>query len=366
MGKIVIVGAGLSGAVLAERYADKLGKDVLVIEKRNHVAGNCYDYYNEHGLLVAKYGAHIFHTSYEDVWKYVNRFSKWRSYKHKVLCRVDDKLVPVPVNIVTVNKLFNLKLANEEEMGAWLNDNTEKIDNPKNSKEVALSRVGKELYEKMFKNYTKKQWDKWPSELEASVLERIPVRMNFNYRYFNDKYEGIPVDGYTRLVENMLDNPRITVKLSTNYFKIKSSIGDFEKMFYTGPIDRFFDHKYDKLEYRSLRFEFETYNQEYFQKSAVINYPSSNVLYTRIVEYKRLYNQKHTKTTISKEYSIADGEPFYPVPNNKNKNIFNKYKKEAKKMKDIFFVGRLANYRYFNMDQAIKNAFDLFRNIEEK
>lgn len=365
---IVVIGAGISGAVLAERYAS-IGKKVLVLEKRNHIGGNCYDYYNEHRILVSKYGAHLFHTNFEDVWKYVNRFADWLPYKHKVLAQVDGHLVPVPVNITTVNKIFGLSLQSEAEMQAWLEANQVKNDNPKNGEEAALARVGHILYEKIFKSYTKKQWDKYPIELDASVLNRIPVRTNFDPCYFSDKYQAQPTRGYTRMFENMLQHPNITVLLETDYFDISHEISNYEKLFYTGPVDRFFDFKYsleEKLEYRSIRFEMETHDMEYFQENSVINYPSpEDGDFTRIVEYKHMTGQKHPKTTISREFTedITDPsvqEPYYPVLNPRNREIYAKYKTAADGLVDVHFVGRLANYKYFNMDEAFKNALDLF------
>jgi len=362
---IVIIGAGISGATLAERFASVLDKKVIVIEKRDHIGGNCYDYYNNDGVLVSKYGAHIFHTSYEDVWEYVNRFSKFRPYQHKVLSYVNDKLVPVPVNIRTVNQLFSLDIKNENQMKEWLSNHSCNIEIAKNSEESALKRVGKELFELLFKPYTKKQWDLWPVDLEASVMDRIPVRTDFNDRYFSDTYEGIPEPSYTQLFERMLSNPNITVLLNTDWFKVKDRYSNYDKLFFTGPIDQFFSHKYDKLQYRSLKFEFETFREEYYQEKAVINYPSLDFPWTRIVEFKHLTGQEHPYTTISKEYGTWDGEPYYPVPTEQNRRIYKKYQEEADQLEteNVFFVGRLANYKYFNMDQAFKNALDLFSRV---
>jgi UDP-galactopyranose mutase len=367
---IIVIGAGISGAAIAERYAALLDKKVLVIEKRDHIGGNCYDYYNEHGILVSKYGPHLFHTNFEDVWEYVNKFSKWRPHEHRVLAKIGDALVPVPVNITTVNQIFNLNISTEEEMVKWLEENTEKFDNPKNGKEAALSRVGKVLYEKIFKYYTYKQWGKYPEELDASVLNRIPVRTNFDDRYFNDKYQAIPEEGYTRMIENILTHSNISVLLNTDYFDIRNYLEGYEKLFYTGPIDKYFDFKCaqgKKLEYRSVRFEWETLNKEYFQSVSQVNYPQlEDGDFTRIVEYKYIYGQKHPKTTICREYSMNNtegSEGFYPVLNPRNQEIFEEYKAEAEKLHDIHFVGRLANYKYFNMDQAFKNALDLFESL---
>ncbi|UJH92032.1 UDP-galactopyranose mutase [Antarcticibacterium sp. 1MA-6-2] len=365
---VLIIGAGISGAVLAERYA-AIGKKVLILEKRSHIAGNCYDYIDENGILVSKYGAHLFHTNEEEVWKYVNKFSEWYDWEHKVIAKVDGKLVPIPVNITTVNKLFNENISSEEEMKDWLEKNRIDIQDPQNGKEAVLSKVGPELYEKMFRHYTKKQWDKYPEELDASVLDRIPVRTNYDDRYFSDKYQALPKGGYTKLFEKILSHPNIHIELNTDYFDVKDKIEGYSKLFYTGPIDRFFEFKYsleDKLEYRSINFVSETVNKDFFQENSVVNYPGMEVEYTRIIEYKHFGHQQAGKTTIVKEFTVDTGEPYYPVPNQKNREIYERYKKEADQLKDIYFVGRLANYKYFNMDQAFKNALDLFKNLEGK
>lgn len=365
---ILIIGAGISGAVLAERYAS-IGKKVLILEKRNHIGGNCFDYIDENGILVSKYGAHLFHTQEEEVWKYVNRFGEWYNWEHKVIAKVDGKMVPIPVNITTVNQIFDLNISNTKEMENWLAANNEPFDNPKNGKEAVLDKVGSVLYEKMFRHYTKKQWDKFPEELDASVLNRIPVRTNFDDRYFSDKYQALPKGGFTKLFKNILSHPNIHVELDTDFFDVKDTISGYDKLFYTGPIDRFFEFKHsleDKLEYRSINFVSETVDKELFQENSVVNYPGMEVDFTRIIEYKHFGNQKSEKTTIVREYTVDTGEPYYPVPNEKNQKIYNKYKEEAKQLKDIYFVGRLANYKYFNMDQAFKNALDLFKSLESR
>lgn len=363
---ILIIGAGISGAVLAERYANK-GKKVLILEKRNHIAGNCYDYVDENGILVSKYGAHLFHTNNEMVWKYVNRFSEWYPWEHKVIARVDEKTVPIPVNITTVNTMFDTSISTEEEMNNWLEENRIPFSNPSNGEEAVLNRVGQVLYEKMFKYYTKKQWDKYPAELNASVLERIPVRNNYDDRYFSDSYQALPKGGYTQMFEKMLSHPNITILLGTDYFDVKEQYKNFEKIFYTGPVDRFFEFKHslsEQLEYRSINFVSETHDCEFFQENSVVNYPGMEVDFTRIVEYKHFGNQKSDKTTIVKEFTVDEGEPYYPVPNPRNQEIYAKYKEEADKLVDVHFVGRLANYKYFNMDEAFKNALDLFEMLE--
>jgi UDP-galactopyranose mutase len=365
---IIIVGAGISGATLAERYATQQNKKVLVLEKRDHIAGNCYDYYNDAGIRISKYGAHLFHTSYEDVWEYVHKFSEWYPYEHHVLGKVDGKLVPIPVNIDTVNILMGTNIKDEDEMKKWLEENQIHNPDPKNGKEAALARVGPVLYEKIFRDYTKKQWDKYPEELDAEVLNRIPVRTNFDGRYFSDIHQGLPSEGYTPLFEKMFDHPNITVKLNTDFFDVKETLGEYEKLFYTGQIDQYFGYRHEdlgKLEYRSIKFVEETHDKEFYQEGPVINYPGLEEKFTRIVEYKHITKQEHPKTTISKEYSTDEGEPYYPVPNPRNRAIYESYRKEAEALeKDgVYFVGRLANYKYFNMDQAFKNALDLYAKL---
>lgn len=362
---ILIVGAGISGLTLAERYANVLNKKVLVIDKRDHIGGNCYDYYNEIGILVPKYGPHFFHTNNEDVWNYVSKFTEWHAYEHRVLGNVGGKLVPIPVNINTVNALFGLKIQNEDEMDKFLENEIEKIYEVKNSEDSALSRVGKRLYELIFRNYTKKQWDQEPKDLDSSVLNRIPVRNNFDDRYFTDKFQGMPKNGYTSLFKNMVSNQNIEIRLSTDYFDIKDSI-TFNKMFFTGPIDRFFDFIVgEKLQYRSLRFEYENYDKEYFQTRAQINFPNE-FDFTRITEPKHATGQIHKKTTIIKEYPTWDGDGYYPVPNKKNQELYEKYQKLAKELENdsIFFVGRMATYKYLNMDQAFQYALELYKKLE--
>jgi UDP-galactopyranose mutase len=364
---ILIIGAGISGSVLAERYAS-MGKKVLIIEKRNHIAGNCYDYVDDNGILVSKYGAHLFHTNDESVWQYVNKFSSWYPWEHKVIAKVDDKLVPIPVNINTVNNLFGTTITSEEEMKEWIEFNRIPIPNPQNGEEAVLNRVGFTLYEKMFKHYTKKQWDKYPKELDASVLDRIPVRFNYDDRYFSDAFQALPKGGYTQLFDNILQNSNIEVLLETDYFDVKDQYTGYQKLFYTGPVDRFFDFKHsleEKLEYRSINFVSETIDTDYFQENSVVNYPGTEVDFTRIIEYKHFGDQQSNKTTIVREYTVDEGDPYYPVPNPRNQEIYNKYKLETEKLIDIHFVGQLANYKYFNMDQAFKNALDLFSELEE-
>lgn len=359
---ICVAGAGLSGAILAERYASQ-NRSVLVIEKRPHIGGNCYDYIDEDtGIRVSKYGAHIFHTKYEQVWKYMQRFAEWVPYEHRVLAFVDRKYVPVPVNIDTVNALFDLNIQTNAEMNKWLDNEQVPFQDPANSEQMALSRVGPRLYKLLFEPYTMKQWDKAPTELGAEVMARIPVRNNHDPRYFSDPYQALPRDGYTAMFEQMLSHPHIELHTGTNYFDIRSSL-QCGRTYFTGPIDAYFaDLGFPKLEYRSLDFERKVLrNTEYFQPNFVVNHPSLDVEFTRIVEYKHMLNQTSPHTVIFYEYSKDGGEPYYPVPNPKNQALFAKYQAMAEKEPNVTFVGRMANYKYFNMDETVKNALELFQ-----
>lgn len=364
---ILIIGAGITGCVLAERYA-KIGKIVHLIEQRDHIGGNCYDYTNDIGIRVNKYGPHYFRTNDEAVWEYIKKFSDWVPFEARCLSCIDNKKVPIPVNIDTINKLFNTKICNKNEMEKWLSKETESFPTPKNSEEAALRRVGKRLYEMMFKNYTQKQWDKEPKEIDPEVMDRIPIRFDHDDRYFTDKYQMYPVDGYLKMFKNMLNHPNINIELKTDWNDYVNKIDNYEKIFYTGKINSFFNDKFGKLEYRSLKFEEKNIDKEFFQDTVQENYPDTKIPYTRIVEYKYQTKQLNKKTTIVLEYPTWDGEPYYPVPSKNNDIIYQKYKKEADilNQKNIYFVGRLANYKYLNMDQAIKNALDIFNRIELK
>ena len=362
MPNALVVGAGLSGATIARELAEK-GYNITILEKRNHIAGNCYDYINESGILMNKYGPHLFHTNSERVWTYVQKFSEWVPWKHEVQGCIDGVYFPIPVNIDSVNTLCKTNIQSEDEMKDWLSKNTVKCENPVNSENVGLGRVGADLYEKIFKGYTFKQWDKFPSELAPSVLERIPVRTNWDPYYFSDKYQALPAKGYTAMVTVMLDHPNIQVLLETDYTKNMNS--KYDSVFYTGPIDTYFsDAGYDKLEYRSLRFEEETLDMDIFQPLGQINYPSLEQSFTRIIEYKHFLNQQIPgKTTIVKEYSTAEGESYYPVPTERNQELYKKYQELSAKEKNVHFVGRLATYKYYNMDAAILAALEVVDNF---
>jgi len=358
----------------------------LILDKRDHIGGNCYDYVDGHGIRASKYGAHLFHTNFERVWKYVQQFSEWEPYDHRVRGRVPDtegvdQLVPIPPVQATVNALFKEDIKSEEDMQAWYDK--QRVAPPSgtatNGEEAALSRVGPQLYEAIFKHYTKKQWDKYPSELDASVLMRLPCRTSTDERYFGDQWQALPVRGYTRIFENMvLSDPNITVRVNCDYFALREAgkLPKYGTLVYTGPIDSYFAQAgMPKLEYRSLHFE-ETFVQEpedgFYQEAMVVNYPAAGVPFTRIVEYKHMVNQTQAVkqgevkgSLIAKEYSSAEGEPYYPVPNPENQALYERYRALAEKEEGVCFVGRLASYKYFNMDQAILNALEIFDSLKE-
>ena len=357
----LIVGAGFAGSVVAERLARDAGKKVLVVEKRNHIGGNAYDHFDKEGILVHKYGPHIFHTNSREVYDYLGQFTQWRPYEHRVLASVDGTLVPMPINLTTINKLYGLHLSNAE-VDAFLKSKAEDIHPVRTSEDVVLGKVGKELYEKFFKGYTKKQWGVYPSELDASVTSRIPVRSNCDDRYFTDTYQAMPLHGYTRMFEKMLSHPNIKVMLNCDYKEIENII-PHEKMIYTGPVDYFFNYCYGKLPYRSLEFKFETIDNEYYQPTATVNYPNEHP-YTRITEFKYLTGQKHPKTSIVYEYPQDEGDPYYPVPRKENAELYRKYHLLASAEKNVFFAGRLATYKYYNMDQVVAQSLTLFKKIQ--
>jgi len=270
----LVVGAGFAGSVIAERLARKFNKRVLICDRRNHIGGNAYDHYNEAGILVHKYGPHIFHTNSADVFQYLSQFTSWRNYEHRVLAQVDGKLVPIPINLDTVNKLYNLNLT-EDTLEDFFSARAEKKEQIRTSEDVVVGRVGRELYEKMFRGYTRKQWGLDPSELDASVTARIPVRTNRDDRYFTDTFQAMPAHGYTRMFENMLDHPNIKIMLNTDYRDLAGEIS-YDEMVYSGPVDEFFGCRFGKLPYRSLEFKHEVHDKEVFQVAPVVNYPQEH------------------------------------------------------------------------------------------
>jgi len=357
----LVVGAGFAGSVVAERMARVYDKKVLVVDRRDHIGGNAYDHLNKDGILVHRYGPHIFHTNSEQVFQYLSQFTSWRCYEHRVLAAVDGKLVPVPINLDTVNLLYDLNLQTEEEVADFFAARAEERGHCKTSEDVVVSRVGRDLYEKLFRNYTRKQWGKDPSELDASVTARIPVRTNRDDRYFGDRYQAMPRHGYTRMFENMLHHPNISFELGCDYREIVDDV-KFKEIIYTGPVDEFFDFCYGELPYRSLRFEHETLDMEFLQPVAVVNYPNDHA-YTRITEFKHLTGQGHRKTSVVYEYPASAGDPYYPVPNPANAALYKKYAELAARTEGVHFVGRLATYKYYNMDQVVAQALTLVKQL---
>lgn len=357
----LIVGAGVAGCVLAERLA-YFGKSVLLVEKRNHIAGNAYDEYNTDGILVHRYGPHIFHTNSPAIWSHLSTFTEWNYYQHRVSSYVDGMFVPFPINLDTINQLLNEHFSvSELEFFMERARNNAGIKRIANARDMAVSLVGQDLYDKFFRHYTEKQWGLPPEQLGPEVTGRIPVRPGRETRYFTDRYQGVPRYGYTRMFQRMLDHPGIQVLLNADYKKLTGDL-KFNRMVYTGPIDCFFDHVHGPLPYRGLCFEYETLPVEYYQETATVNYPN-DYDFTRITEFKHLTGQKHPCTTIAREYPEADGEPFYPVPNEANLELYRRYEAEARHLKSVFFVGRLAEYRYYSMDQVIERALSCLEEI---
>ena len=356
----LIVGAGFAGSVLAERLASQANKRILLVEKRNHIGGNAYDCYDDAGVLIHKYGPHIFHTNSSEVFSYLSQFTQWRPYQHRVLASVDGQLVPMPINLDTVNRLYGTNFTSFELEG-FFKSQAELRDPIVTSEDVVVSRVGRDLYEKFFRNYTRKQWGLDPSELDASVTSRVPVRTNRDDRYFTDRYQAMPLRGFTRMFERMLDHPNIKILLNTDYHEVRDLI-PHRNMVFTGPIDEYFDYCYGKLPYRSLEFRFETLETTHFQPVAVVNYPN-DYAYTRATEFKYLTGQEHPKSTLVYEFPRAEGDPYYPVPRPENAAVYKRYKALADDTPGVHFVGRLATYKYYNMDQVVAQALAEFERI---
>ncbi len=356
----LIVGAGFAGSVLAERLARDAGKKVLLVDVRAHVAGNAYDHPDAAGVLVHKYGPHIFHTNSREIFDYLSQFTEWRPYEHRVRAVVDGQLLPIPINLDTINRLYGLNLDS-----AGLEKFFESVREPKEqirtSEDVVLNAVGRELYEKFFRGYTRKQWGLDPSELSSQVTARIPTRTNRDDRYFGDSFQFMPLHGFTRMFENMLDHENITLQLGTDYRELKDV--PYRNMIYTGPIDEFFDFRFGPLPYRSLKFQHETHDREVFQEAPVVNYPDPNVPHTRVTEFKYLTGQKHAKTSIVYEFPQAEGDPYYPIPRSQNAEINARYQALVNDTPGLHFVGRLASYKYYNMDQVVGSALSLYAKI---
>lgn len=361
--KYVVVGAGLAGLTMAEKIANEMNEKVLVIEKRPHIGGNVYDSYNDDGILIHNYGPHTFHTNDKEVFDYVLKFTEWNDYQHRVLSYVNGNFVPMPISLETINQLYNLNLS-EDEMDEFINSRKEKIDEIKTSEDVVLSQGGRDIYEKFFKYFTIKQWGVSPAELDKTVISRIPFRKNRDTRYFTDKYQGNPKHGYARMCEKMVESKNIMIMLNTDYKEVIDDI-EYEKLIYTGPIDYFYDYEYGELLYRSIRFQFETHDKESYQPTASSRYPM-DYDYTRITEFKKMTGQKHEKTTILKEFPCFGGEPYYPYPTEEWKALAAKYREKAAQEKDVIFLGRLAEYKYYDMDDVIRRALDCFAEFRKE
>ena len=352
----LIVGAGFAGSVAAERLASVHNKKVLLIDRRSHVAGNAYDHIDEHGVMIHKYGPHIFHTNSPAVVNYLSQFTEWRPYEHRVLSSVNGRLLPIPINLDTINGFYNKNLT-ESEAEAFLQTLAEPRDQIRTSEDVIISKVGRELYEKFFRNYTRKQWGLDPSELDSSVIARVPTRTNRDDRYFTDEFQAMPLEGYTRMFERMLDHPNISVMVDTEFLDVRDA-SKYKEVIFTGPIDEFFQHKYGALEYRSLQFRYETHQADLVQPVAVINHPNEHP-YTRVTEFKHLTGQKHQNSTLVYEYPTAEGDPYYPVPRAVNKDRYLRYRTLSEQAPGVYFSGRLGTYRYYNMDQVVAQSLTL-------
>lgn len=366
----LIVGAGYAGSVLAERIASQLNKKVLIVDKRNHIAGNAYDYYNEEGILVHKYGPHIFHTNSKKVIDYLSQFTEWRPYFHRVLAIVEGEKVPVPFNLNSIYRLFPKKFAEKLEEDLTKNFGYGKKIPILKLRETTITNLkwlADYIYDNVFYGYTLKQWDLKPEELDASVTSRIPVYISRDNRYFQDIYQQIPINGYTKMFERMLNHKNIKILLQTDYKEIADDI-KFDKIIYTGPIDEYFDYMYGELPYRSLEFEFKTLEKAIYQETAQLNFPNNNN-YTRITEFKHISGQKSDKTTIAFEYpkpfiNKIGQTPYYPIPQADNNKLFDKYNKEAEKLSSVIFCGRLADYKYYNMDQVVAKSLSIFEKLK--
>ncbi|WP_164156449.1 UDP-galactopyranose mutase [Sandarakinorhabdus rubra] len=357
----IVVGAGFAGAVMAERLASVRGDRVLVVDKRNHIGGNAHDRLNADGLLYHCYGPHIFHTNSDAIVRYLSQFTGWRPYEHRVLAAVDGLLVPIPINRTTINMLYGLDL-DEAGAAAFLAARAEPVDTVETSEDVVVAAIGRELYEKFFRGYTRKQWGLDPSELNRSVTARIPTRTNDDDRYFTDSFQAMPSAGYSAMFARMLYHPLISVQLETDGLALPADQRP-ARMIYTGPIDAYFNHVHGVLPYRSLQFRHVTLGQPQFQAVGTVNYPQDQD-YTRITEVKHITGQVHPLTTLTYEYPSAEGDPYYPIPRPENEALFKRYEALAKAEADTWFVGRLATYRYYNMDQVVGQALASFQRLD--
>lgn len=358
----VVVGAGFAGSVMAERLASQCAMSVLIVERRNHIGGNAHDFHDEAGILVHRYGPHIFHCNSSRIFDYLSRFTEWRPYEHRVRAAVAGQLLPIPINLDTINHLYGLQLTSEQ-LGEWFAARAEPRQRVLTSEDAVVSKVGRELYEMFFRGYTRKQWGLDPSKLDAQVTARIPVRLTRDDRYFTDRYQAMPVQGYTAMFQRMLDHPRISVMLNTDWRDIAASFGARAPLLiWTGPIDAFFGYCFGRLAYRSLEFRFETHDVEWAQEVATINFPNDHE-YTRVTEMKHLTGQVHAKTTLVYEYPRTAGDPYYPIPRPENAVLYRRYEDLAKQTPGVVFVGRLATYQYYNMDQVVGQALATYSRL---
>jgi UDP-galactopyranose mutase len=357
----LIVGAGFAGSVLAERLASDSNKSVLLIDRRPHIGGNAYDYFNHDGILIHQYGPHIFHTNSQRILDYLSRFTEWRAYEHRVLADVDGKLLPIPINLTTLNKLYGLNM-DAEQAEKFLAARAEPVADIKTSEDVVINQIGTELYEKFFRGYTKKQWGLDPSELDKSVTSRVPTRTNDDDRYFQDEFQQMPLHGYTAMFKKMVDHPNIKTLLNVDYRVVKNTI-KYGHLIFTGPIDEYFDYCFGKLPYRSLEFRHVTVDKPQFQSVAVVNYPDEQIKHTRITEYKYLTGQVHDKTALTYEVPQAEGDPYYPIPRPQNAALYKEYQALAEATPEVTFVGRLATYKYYNMDQVVGQALATYQRL---
>jgi len=362
----LVVGAGFAGSVLAERLASGRGDRVCVIDRRDHIGGLAHDFIDKHGVRCHSYGPHIFHTKSLRVWRYLSRFTAWRPYEHRVLASVDGSLLPFPINRDTVNRLYGLGLTSSEDMERFLSEHSEPRDHVETSEDVVVARLGRDLYERFFRGYTRKHWGLDATRLDPSVCARIPVRLDGEDRYSLDPLQGIPREGYEALFGRMLSHPRIEVRLSEDFDEARKSIR-YDHLVYTGPLDRYYDYRYGELPYRSVRVEFRNYptpGGELVQEAAQINYPSEEVPYTRSVEFRHLSGQLHTSSTVGVEYPSDRGEPCYPLPRRENRALYQRYRALAAEERQVTFVGRLARYQYLDMDQVVGQALSVFAHME--
>lgn len=367
--KNLVVGAGFSGAVLARKIAEELNENVVVIDARNHIAGNAYDYRDKNGIMIHQYGSHIFHTDLENVWAFIRRFTDFNTYMHQVIALIDGIETHIPFNIRSLHEVFPDSLAKrlEEKLLARFEYNKKvPILEFQKQDDADLKFLADYIYEKVFLHYTTKQWGVAPGEVDGAVTARVPVYIGCDNRYFQNKYQGIPLGGYTETIRKILDHPNIEVWLNTKFSDVKET---YERLFYTGPIDEFFHYRYGELGYRSVYFKTEEYDKPYYQKNAVVNYPC-NYDFTRVHEYKYYLDDQSDKTVIAKEYSeafqLGKNEPSYPILNEQNAFIYQKYLNEAQKLQNVYFLGRLGDYKYYDMDKAIARALEVFEKVKKK